>query len=113
MSDEINQHRDRFPTTSMTIVAADQSPTSHVDTPTTEFIEINSMSINVINRVFQSTNTLYPTAVLAELSALVRCVRATSPNSALADLADAKIGRIIALRDGDNRLKYGTIGGEI
>jgi hypothetical protein len=35
--------------------------------------------------------------VLAELSALARCVRATSPDSVLAEIADAKIGRIIAL----------------
>jgi hypothetical protein len=55
--------------------------------------------------VFKSDNTLYPTAVLAELSALVRRVRATSPDSALADVADAKIGRIVALRRGDNRLE--------
>jgi hypothetical protein len=113
MSDAISQYRARFPTPSMTIVAADQSPTSRVDAPSTQLIEINSMSINVINRVFKSNNTLYPTAVLAELSALVRRVRSTSPNSALADLADAKIGKIIALRDGDNGLEYGTIRGGI
>jgi hypothetical protein len=109
MSDEINQYRDRFPTTtSMTIVAADQSPTSHVDVPSTQFIEIGSMSIDVVKHMFKADNTLYPAAVLAELSALVRRVQATSPDSALADIAAAKIGRILAPGSSDNRLGPGT-----
>jgi predicted ATP-dependent serine protease len=106
MSDEINQYRDRFlETASMTIVAADQSLTTRVDAPSTQFIEINSMSLDGVNRVFKADNRLYPTAVLAELSALVRRVRATSPDSALAAVANAKIGRIIALDGGASRLE--------
>jgi hypothetical protein len=106
MSDEINQYWDCFlETASMTIVVADQSSTTRVDPSSTQFIEINSMSIDVVNRVFNAYDTLYPTAVLAELSALVRRVRATSPDSALADIADAKIGRIVALHGGDTMLE--------
>jgi hypothetical protein len=45
--------------------------------------------------------------VLAELSALVRRVQATSPDSALADIAAAKIGRILAPGGSDNRLGPG------
>jgi hypothetical protein len=109
MSDEINLYRDHFPTTtSMTIVAADQPPTSHVDKPSTQFIEIGSMSIDVVKHMFNADNTLYPAAVLAELSALVRRVQATSPDSALADIAAAKIGRILTPGGSDNRLGPGT-----
>jgi hypothetical protein len=111
MSDEINQYRDRFPaTTSMTIVAADQSPTTHVDAPSTRFIEMGSMAIDVVKHMFKADNTLYPAAVLAELSALVRRVRAASPDSALADIADVKIGRILARGVGDNSLGQGASG---
>jgi predicted ATP-dependent serine protease len=106
MSDEINQYRNRYPeTASITIVAADQSSTTRIDGSSPQFIETNSMSIDVVDRVFEADDTLYPTAVLAELSALVRRVRATSPDSALADIADAKIGKIIALYGGNNRLE--------
>ena len=109
MSDEINQYHDRFlETASMTIVAGDQSPTTRVDASSTQSIQINSMSLDVVNCVFKADNTLYPTAVLAELSALVRRVRATSPDSALADVANAKIGRIIALHGGDTMLEQGA-----
>jgi hypothetical protein len=109
MSDEINQYRDRLPATaSTTIVAGDQSPTTHVDAPSTRFIEIGSRSIDVMKHIFKADNTLYPAAVLAELSALVRRVRATSPDSALADIADAKIGRILAPGGSDNTLGAGT-----
>jgi hypothetical protein len=101
MSDEISQYRNRFlETASMTIVAGDQSPAIPVDLPSPRFVEINSMSIDVVNRVFNADDTLYPTAMLAELSALVHSLRAASPESALAAVADAKIERIIALGGG-------------
>jgi hypothetical protein len=101
MSDEISQYRKRFlETASMTIGAGDQPPAIPVDSPPTQFIEINSMSIDVVNRVFNAEDTLYPTTVLAELSALVHSLRAASPDSALAAVADAKIEKIIALGGG-------------
>ena len=109
MSDEINPHRRRFPETgAMTIAAADQPPTIRIDASSTRSVEINSMVIETVNRVLEADNGHYPTAVLAELSAVVRSLRATSPDSALADIADAKIGRILARGGGDNELGQGA-----
>lgn len=109
MSDEINHHRSRFPeTVSMTIAANDHSPAIHIYASSTRSVEINSMFADVLNRVVKTENRLYPTAILAELSALVRSVRATSPDSALAEIADAKIGRILARGGGDNELGRGA-----
>ena len=109
MSDQINHHRRRSPETGpMTIIAVDQPPIILIDASSTRSVEINSMVIETVNRVFKADNGHYPTAVLAELSAVVRSLRATSPDSALADIADAKIGRILARGGGDNELGQGA-----
>jgi hypothetical protein len=108
VSDEINHHRSRFlETASMTIATADLSSATRIDASSTRYVEINPVLINVVNSASTTDNGLYPTAVLAELSALVRRVRAISPDSALADIAGTKIERILAHGGGDNTLGQG------
>jgi hypothetical protein len=98
MSDEINCPSNRFLTTAGTITAiADQSSSRPINEFAIQIVEIRSMLINAMDRMFGVDHSQYSPDVLAELSALVRRVRATSPDSVLADIADAKIGRIIAL----------------
>ena len=55
------------------------------------------MLIDAMDRMIRVDHSQYSPTVLAELSGLVRRVRATSPDSVLAEIADAKIGRIIGL----------------
>jgi hypothetical protein len=64
-------------------------------------IKINPVFIDVVTPPSTIDNGPYPTAVLMELSMLVRRVQATSPDSALAGIADAKIGKILARGSGD------------
>jgi len=63
---------------------------------------MNSKSGDDADRAFKTGDAFYSAAVLTELSALVRRVRVTSPNSILADIADEKIGRSIGFGCDDN-----------
>jgi hypothetical protein len=111
VSDEVNYHRSRFlETASMTIAAADLSSATRIDAASTQSAEINPVLIDAVSPVSTTDNRLYSTTVLAELSVLVRRVRAASPDSALADIADVKIGRILARGAGDNSLGQGAFG---
>jgi hypothetical protein len=111
VSDEVNYHRSRFlETASTTIPTTDLSPATRIDASSTQYVEINPVLIDVVSPVSKTDNQFYPTAVLAELSALVRRVRAVAPGSALADIADVKIGRILARGAGDNSLGQGASG---
>ncbi|PVE22002.1 hypothetical protein DC522_23620 [Microvirga sp. KLBC 81] len=108
MSDEINHRRSRLvETAAMTITRADQSSVSRTDSYSTQSVETHGMSDNGMNRMLRTDNTLYPAAVLAELSILVRSIQATSPDSALAAIAETKIGRSLALSDGYNPSRQG------
>jgi hypothetical protein len=98
MSDEINCHSNRFPATAGTTTAiTDQSSSRPKNELAIQIVEIRLMLINAMDRMFGVDHSQYSPDVLEELSALVRRVRATSPHSVLADIADAKIGRIVAL----------------
>jgi hypothetical protein len=111
MSDKFNHHRTRFlEAASMTIAAADLLSATRMDASSTQSAEVNPVLTDVVSPVSTTDNRLYPTTVLAELSALVRRVRAASPDSALADIADVKIGRILARGVGDNSLGQGASG---
>lgn len=114
MSDEINQYRNRvLETTSITIATADQLPATRIEASLMQSVEINPVFIDVVTPPSTIDNGPYPAAVLMELSVLVRRVRATSPDSALAGIADAKIGRIVALHGGDTMLEQGASRGGI
>ncbi|MBD2750607.1 hypothetical protein IC232_28560 [Microvirga sp. BT688] len=102
MSDEINRYQNRvLETTSITSATADQLPATRIGVSSMRPIEINLVFIDVVTPPSTIDNGPYPTAVLMELSVLVRRVRATSPDSALAGIADAKIGKILARGGGD------------
>jgi hypothetical protein len=101
MSDEINHRRNRFSETgAMAIAATDQSSVSRTNSCSAQFVRTHGVSDDGMKQMLKADNTFYPTTVLAEMSALVRNVRATSPDSALAAIADAKIGSSIALSGG-------------
>ncbi|KLK89819.1 hypothetical protein AA309_29140 [Microvirga vignae] len=109
MSDQIKHSRLRFlEAASMTIAAVDRLSITRMDASSTQSAEIDLIFSDVMNRELKDDSMLYPTAVLAELSALVRSVRATSPNSTLATIAETKIQRIIALGGGYNVLGQGA-----
>jgi hypothetical protein len=98
MSDEINCHSSRLlEDAGTTTTIADQSSFRPVDEFAVQVVAIRSMLIDAMDRMIRVDLSQYPPAVLAELSALVRRVRATSPDSVLAEITDAKIGGIIAL----------------
>ena len=98
MSDKINCQSNRFlATAGTTTTISDRSSSQPINEFSIQVAEIRSMLINAMDRMFGVDHSQYSPDVLAELSALVRRVRATSPDSVLADIADAKIGRIIAL----------------
>ena len=102
MSAEINHRRGHLlDTTSMTMALTDQSSVTPIGASPTQSAEIRVASNGAPNRAPKADDTLYPAAVLAELSALVRSVRAISPESVLADIADAKIGRSLGRSGGD------------
>ena len=105
MSDEINHRRSRFlEIASISTAGADPSSVTHVDAIFFPTLEVHLTPNDGMNRMFKTDNKLYSADVLAELSILVRNVRAVSPDSALAAIADAKIGRSIALVGNDNTL---------
>lgn len=109
MSDEINHRRSRFlEIASISTTGADPSSVTHVDAFSFLTLKVHLTHNDGMNRVLKTDNKLYPAAVLAELSILVRNVRAVSPDSALAAIADAKIGRSIALGGNDNTLMQGA-----
>jgi hypothetical protein len=98
MSDEINCHSSRLlEDAGTTTVIAEQSSSQPINEFAIQFVEIRSILIDTMDRMIEADRSRYSLGVLAELSALVRRVRATSPDSVLAEIADAKIGRIIAL----------------
>lgn len=98
MSDEINCHSNRFLATAGTTTAiTDQLSSRPINGLAIRIVEIRPMLINAMDRMLGVDHSQYSPDVLAELSALVRRVRATSSDSVLADIADAKIGRIVAL----------------
>ena len=98
MSEEIKSHSNRIlATADTTTTTADPSSSRPVNELAIQFVEIRSLLIHAMDRMFRVDHPQYSPDALAELSALVRRVRATSPDSVLADIADAKIGKIIAL----------------
>jgi hypothetical protein len=98
MPDEINRHSKRFSVTvGTTTTIADPFSTRPINEFVIQVVEIRLVFIEAMDRMFRVDHPQYSPDVLAELSALVRRVRATSPDSVLADIADAKIGKIIAL----------------
>ena len=109
MSDETNHRRSRLlDTASISIAGADPSSVTHADALSSPAVEVHLTPNDGINRMLKTDNKLYPAAVLAELSILVRNVRAVSPDSVLAAMADSKIGRSIALGGNDNTLMQGA-----
>jgi hypothetical protein len=109
MSDEINHRRSRFlKTASISMTGVDPSSATYEDALFSPIVEVQLTPDAGMNRALKTDNNLYPAAVLAELSILVHHVRATSPDSALAAIADAKIGRSIALGGNDNFLMQGA-----
>ncbi|WP_262270521.1 hypothetical protein [Microvirga yunnanensis] len=103
MSEEINCHSNRFlATPSATTIIGDPSSSQPLNESPPKVTEIRSVLPDAMGRLFRVDDSQYPPALLAELSALVRRVRASSPNSVLADIADTKIGRIIALCEDAN-----------
>jgi hypothetical protein len=112
MSEEINHRRSRFlEIASLSMAGADPASATYEDALSSPIVEVPLTSDDGMNRVLKTNNNLYPAALLAELSILVRHVRATSPDSALAAIADAKIGRSIALGGNDNTLMQGAFRG--
>jgi hypothetical protein len=112
MSDEINHRRSHIlETAAISIAGADPSPLSPADAFSPSKVEVRLTFNEDRSRVLKTDNNVYPAAVLAELSLLVRDVRVTSPDSALATIADAKIGRSIAHGGNDNILAQQVSGG--
>ena len=109
MSDESNHRRSRFlEIASLSTAGADPSSVTHVDAFSFPTLEVYLTPNDGMNRMFKTDDKLYPAAVLAELSILVRNVRAVSPDSALAAIADAKIVRSIALVGNDSTSMQGA-----
>jgi type IV secretory pathway TrbF-like protein len=109
MPNEINHRRSRFlETASILMAGADPTSATYEDALSSPIVEVQLTPDAGMNRAIKTNNNRYPADVLAELSILVRNVRATSPDSALAAIADAKIGRSIALGGNDNTLMQGA-----
>jgi hypothetical protein len=91
-----------------TIAPADRSSVVRLDASSIRPVDIDLRSDDIADRGLKSGDTTYSAAVLAELSALVRRVRVVSPDSILAGIADAKIGRSIGLGGGDSTGRPGA-----
>ncbi len=109
MSHEINHHGSRFlEREPMHVPPINQSTAQGPILCTRSSVETHRLPNGGKDQTLATEHTLYSAAVLAELSALARDVRAMSPNSILADIADTKISRSIALCDDDNMLRQGA-----
>jgi len=109
MPDEINHHRVALLDAARTTIAiADRSSVKRLDASSIRPVSIDSMSDDAADQAIRTGNNLYSAAVLAELGALVRRVRVTSPDSILADIAEEKIGRSTGFGGSDNTERPGA-----
>jgi len=109
MPDDINHNRiPRLDAARTTIATADRSSVIRLDASSIQPVGRNLRSDDVWDQGLKAGDPIYSAAVLAELSALVRRVRVISPDSILADIADAKIGRSIGLGGGDKTGRPGA-----
>lgn len=105
---DINPRIPRLDAMRTTIATADRAPAIRLDASSIRSEGIDLRSDDVADRGLTAGDTLYSAAVLAELSALVRRVRVISPDSVLADIADAKIRSSIGHGRGGNTGRPGA-----